>query len=172
MNMGMGMYPGMNMGMGMNAGMGMGMGMGFMPIPYGMFGTPSLSLNDAAALGMTRPGNAGLGIGGPSNTVFMNPVSTSMIYGNTAGMTPRQVGMTMLAGQALGIGSGQLSGVRPGPAGSTSGRAAAQPGSKPRGSASQPGGLAARYFHRSAPITRYPQSYYSRQNRYYPPITR
>jgi hypothetical protein len=161
-----------SMGMGMN--MGMNMGMGFMPIPYGLFGSASPSPIDAAALGMTRPAPIGIGMGGMTNNIFANPMAAPMMYGSTYGMTPRQAGLMMLAGQSqsMGIGSGQLSGVRPGPGGSTKGRTAQQTSSKTRGSASQPGGLAARYFHRTAPVTRYPQSYYSRQNRYYPPITR
>jgi hypothetical protein len=159
-------------GIGMN--MGMDMGMGFMPIPYGMFGSASLSPTDAAALGMPRPSSAGLGIGGMSNNVFSNPVSASMIYGSAYPMTPRQMGLSMLASQSqsLGIGSGQASGVRPVATASSSSKSAQQTNAKPRGTAFQPGGLAARYFHRSAPISRYPQSYYGRQNRYFPSITR
>jgi hypothetical protein len=158
-------------GIGMN--MGMDTGMGFMPVPFGLFGSASLSPNDAAALGMT-PSAAGTRIGAMPNNVFTNPMSASLLYGSNYPMTPRQTGLLMLAGQSqmLGIGSGQLSGVRPGAAAQRAGRSAQQANSKPRGSASEPGGLAARYFHRSAPITRYPQSYYSRQSHYFPAITR
>jgi hypothetical protein len=111
---------------------------------------------------------------GMGNNVFTNPMAAPMVYGVPFPMTSRQTGLMMLAGQSqmTGIGSGQLSGTRPGPAGSTAGRGPQQASAKPRGSAQTPGGLAARYFHRSAPATRYPQSYYSRQSRYYPSITR
>jgi len=167
---------------GTGMGMNMGMGMGIMPVPYGMFGSASLSPTDAAALGMPRPvtpgmgmgmGMMGMGMGGGSNNVFANPMAAPMFYGNGFGMTPQQQGLMMLAGQSqmMGIGSGQLSGVRPSPGGSSRGRTAQQASAK-RGSASVPGGLAARYFHRTAPVTRYPQSYYSRQNRYFPQVTR
>jgi hypothetical protein len=146
-----------------------------MPIPYGMFGSASLSPTDAAALGMARqPSGMGMGMGGSTNNIFANPMAAPMLYGSMYPMNQRQMGLMMLAGQsqALGIGSGQLSGVRPGPNGQWPGRKAPQAAAKPRGSASQPGGLAARYFHRSAPVTRYPQSYYNRQNRYFPQVTR
>jgi hypothetical protein len=109
-----------------------------------------------------------------SGSIFSNPMAGPMLYGTNYPMTPRQAGLLMLAGQAQmsGIGSGQLSGVRPSPGGTSKGLTARQSAAKPRGSASTPGGLAARYFHRNAPLTRYPQSYYTRQNRYFPPITR
>jgi hypothetical protein len=159
-------------GIGMN--MGMDMGMGFMPVPYGLFGSASLSPNDAAALGMTPASTAGTRLGGMSGNIFANPAASGMVYGSMYPMTPRQAGLMMLAGQSqmLGIGSGQASGVRPIAAGATQGRTARPSAAKSRGSASQPGGLAARYFHRSAPISRYPQSYYARQSAYYPSITR
>jgi len=161
-------------GMGMGTGMNMGMGMGFMPMPYGMFGSASPSPTDAAALGMARPITPGIGMGGLSNNISTNPMAASMLYGNMYPMTQRQQGLMMLAGQSqmLGIGSGQLSGVRPGSAGPSQGRTAQTASSKSRGSASQPGGLAARYFHRNAPVTRYPQGFYNRQNRYFPQVTR
>jgi len=165
---------GTGMGMGMGMGMNMGMGMGFMPMPYGMFGSASPSPTDAAALGMARPITPGMGMGAQSNNIYTNPMAASMLYGSTYPMTQRQQGLMMLAGQSqmLGIGSGQLSGVRPGSAGPSRGGRAQQASLKPRGSANQPGGLAARYFHRSAPVARYPQGFYSRQNRYFPPVTR
>jgi len=172
---------------GMGTGMNMGMGMGFMPVPYGMFGSATPSATDAAALGMPRPVTPGMGMGvgmgmgmgtgtgmgGQSNNVFANPMAAPMFYGSMYSMTPQQQGLMMLAGQTqmMGIGSGQLSGVRPGPGGPSRGRTAPLANAK-RGSASVPGGLAARYFHRTAPVTRYPQSYYVRQNRYFPQVTR
>jgi hypothetical protein len=154
-------------------GMGMGMGMGFMP--YGMFGTTSPSATDAAALGMTGQSTGGMGMGGQTNNMFANPMLAPMLYGTASGMGQRQLGLMMLAGQSQmlgGIGSGQMSGVRPGVGGQSKGRTAQKTAAKPPGSAGRPGGLAARYFNRTTPVTRYPQSYYNRQSRYFPQVTR
>jgi len=168
---------GMGMGMGMGMmGMGMGNGMGFMPMPYGMFGSATPSATDAAALGMTRPSGGLMGMGGSPSTAFTNPMTAPLIYGSMYPMTPQQSGMLMLAGQSqmLGIGSGQLSGVRPGPgtSGGSGGRPGKQALAKPRGSAGVPGGLAARYFNRTTQTARMPQGYYNRQNRYFPHVGR
>jgi hypothetical protein len=149
----------------------MGMGMGMMPMMYAMNPTASLSPTDAAALGMQGPGN---GVGGVNamNNVFRNPMAAPYMFGSVYPMGSSQAATMMLANQAglMGMGAGQLSGVRPGAAGAR-GRGAPQSAAKPRGTASQPGGLAARYFNRTtARVNRYPQSYYSRQNRYYPQV--
>ena len=158
-----------------NMGMGMGMGMGYMPMAYGMFGSPTPSPTDAAALGMPSQSRGIMGMGGPGTNPFTNPMAAPLLYGSMFPMTPQQTGLMMLAGQSqmLGIGSGQLSGVRPGPGtpGAARGRQTIAPG-KTRGSASQPGGLAARYFNRTAMRPRIPQGFYNRQNRYYPQVGR
>ena len=80
-----------------------------------MFGSTTPSATDAAALGMTPPAGRDDG-DGRVNNMFMNPMASPFLYGSMFPMTPQQQGMMMLAGQAqmLGIGSGQLSGVRPG----------------------------------------------------------
>ncbi len=174
--MGMGMGTGMGMGMGMGMNMGMNSGMGFMPLPYGMFGSASLSPTDAAALNMKAQTSGGMGTVGPSNNIFANPLAAPMLYGSPYPITQRQAGLMMLAGQSQhmlgGIGSGQLSGVRPGMGGQSRGRTAQNAAVRPQGSSARPGGLAARYFNRTAPVSRYPQSYYNRQPRYFPQATR
>jgi hypothetical protein len=131
------------------------------------------------------------GVGGQSN-IFNNPYAAPMLYGGMYGMSANQssssaastqdglsvspmglssnqMGMMMLAStpQRTGIGSGQLSGVRPG-AGAANGVAAQKNAAKGRGSAPQTGGLAARYFNRTVNISRSPQSYFNRQTRYFP----
>jgi len=85
------------------------------------------------------------------------------------GLSPNQMGMMMLAStpQMMGMGSGQLSGVRPG-AGPGQGIGSQLTGVRVRGSAAQPGGLAASYFNRTTKISRSPQSYFNRQTRYFP----
>jgi len=125
--------------------------------------------------------------------MFNNPWATPMLYGsmmgmsanpssssasttgtsasllNPMGLSPNQMGIMMLATQPqmMGLGSGQRSGVRPG-AGSTQGAPSQLNGVRVRGSAAQPGGLAASYFNRTTKITRNPQSYFNRQTRYFP----
>jgi hypothetical protein len=149
-------------------GMGMGMGMGMMPMMYAMNPSASLSPTDAAALGMQGQANGSIGANG-MNSVFRNPAAAPYLFGSVYPMSPAQMGSMMLLNQAglTGIGSGQLSGVRPGAATARS-RAGKAPAPKPRGSASTPGGLAAHYFNRTAPVFRHPQSYYQRQTRYFP----
>jgi hypothetical protein len=151
----------------------MTMGMGFFPMP-GMFGSPTPSATDAAALGMTGARSGMMGTGGISttNSMFTNPMASPMLYGSMFPMTQQQAGIMMLAGQAqmMGIGSGQLSGVRPGGAGGR-GRQA-QPAVRNRGSSGIPGGLAARYFNRTTQRARIPQGFYNRQNRHYPQVGR
>jgi hypothetical protein len=152
------------------------MGMGFLPLP-GMFGSPTPSPTDAAALGMTgRPGGGMMGTGGRTmSNPFMNPMASPLLYGSMFPMTQQQAGVMMLAGQAqmLGIGSGQLSGVRP--AGISSGGVRArqmQTVAGARGTTRQPGGLAARYFNRTSQRPRIPQGFYNRPNQHYPQAVR
>jgi hypothetical protein len=111
----------------------------------------------------------------PMSNPTMNPVASPLLYGSMFPMTQQQAGMLMLAGQAqmLGIGSGQLSGVRPGTVASGAARGRqTQPSVRNRGSANQPGGLAGRYFNRSIQKVRVPHGFYNRQNRYYPQVVR
>jgi hypothetical protein len=160
---------------GLGTGMGMGMGgMGLMPMMSAMNPTASLSPTDAAALGMQGPSNGAMGVNA-MNGVFMNPMAAPYLFGMP--MSNTQIGGMMLMNQMNGgIGSGQLSGVRPGPA-QAKGRAK-KGVEKPRGTASTPAGLAARYFNRTVSVnrpvnvSRIPQNYYSRQNRYYPQVAR
>jgi hypothetical protein len=153
-------------------GMGMGMGMGYLPLMYAMNPTASLSPTDAAALGTQGRVNGSFGANG-MNSVFNNPMATPFLYNGLFPGGGNQTAALMLANQAgmLGMAAGQLGGARPGNAQSR-GSSARQTAAKPRGSASQPGGLAARYFNRTAAVSRYPQSYYKRENRYYPQVAR
>jgi hypothetical protein len=154
-------------------GMGMGMGMGYLPMMYAMNPTASLSPTDAAALGTQGQGIGSFGANGMNN-IFRTPAASPLLYGGLYPMGGNQAGALMLANQAgmlTGIGSGQLSGVRPGNAQSRA-RAGQQTAAKSRGTTSQPGGLATRYFNRTATVNRYPQSYYKRDNRYYPQVGR
>lgn len=171
---GLGTGMGTGTGTGMGLGTGMGGGMGLMPMLYATNPTASLSPTDAAALGMSTQNNRGMGLNG----LFLNPIAAQSLFGNGSSSSSNQIAAMMLANQmgATGIGSGQLSGVRPGVAQSKG--QTKQQATKPRATMATPGGLAARYFNRTtavnrpANVSRVPQSYYTRQNRYYPQITR
>jgi hypothetical protein len=158
-------------GMG-NGLIGMGMGMGYLPMMYAMNPTASLSPTDAAALGQQGQGTGSFGPNG-MNGIFRNPMAVPLLSSGLYPMSGTQAGALMLANQAgmLGIGSGQLSGVRPVNAQSRA-RSGKQTADKPRGTSSQPGGLATRYFNRTVTMNRFPQSYYKRENHYYPQVAR
>jgi hypothetical protein len=105
------------------------------------------------------------------------PLGMGYMYGPGIPMTPAQAGMSMLMMQQrmLGIGNGQLSGVRPldgASARTAKARAVATallPGEAHTANMNVPGGQAARYFNRgvAAPSSRSP-SYYRRQSRSFP----
>jgi hypothetical protein len=163
---------GTGMGVGVG-GMDMG-GMGLMPMMSAMSPSANLSPTDASALGMPGGNNGSLGMN-PMNGVFMNPMAAPYLLGYP--MSNTQIGGMMMMNQMNnGIGSGQMSGVRPGP-GQSNARTKQSP-SKPRGNAATPGGLASRYFNRTTSVnrpptvSRIPQNYYTRQNRYYPQVSR
>lgn len=158
---------------GLGTGMGMGMGgMGLLPMAYALNPSASLSPTDAAALGMQAQPNGG--VAGQFNSLLANPMAAPMIYASNPGMSRNQMAMMMLGAQAqmTGLGSGQLSGVRPVGTGRTGSQASQPAIRRTRGTAAQPGGLAARYFNRGVTTARYPQSYYNRQTRYFPQVAR
>jgi hypothetical protein len=171
---------GTGMGMGMGSGMGMGTGMGgmgIMPMMSAMNPSASLSPTDAAALGMQGSGN-GRGMNAV-NGVFMNPMAAPYMLGYP--MSTTQIGGMMMMNQMQngGIGSGQISGVRPAP-GQQRGRTKPQAPTKAPGTTATPGGLASRYFNRTVAVnhpakakaSRVPQNFYTRQSRYYPQVAR
>jgi hypothetical protein len=123
------------------------------PMLYGtMMGmSPNLSSSSASTTGSSSAQTA--------SSSSLNPM----------GLSPNQMGMMMLAStpQMMGMGSGQLSGVRPG-AGPAQGTASQATVTRARVAAQQPGGLAAHYFGRTTKISRSPQSYFNRQTRYFP----
>jgi hypothetical protein len=162
-------------GMGMGTGMDTGGGMGLMPMLYATNPSASLSPTDAAALGMSTQNNRGMGMNG----LYLNPIAAQSLFGTGSASSSNQIAAMMLANQmggATGIGSGQLSGVRPG-AGQAKGLAK-QSAAKSRGTMATPGGLAGRYFNRTSSVnrpvnvSRIPQNYYTRQNGYYPRVAR
>ena len=102
----------------------------------------------------------------PVMNPFMNPYMAQMTGSNT---TAGNAALYFVAAQQMtgGLGSGQLSGVRPQRGASTS--AAATPARvAPEGSSMVPGGTAARYFDRSTRTDMGLSRYYNNQGRYYP----
>jgi hypothetical protein len=89
------------------------------------------------------------------------------------GMMAGQMGLMMMATQRpLGTGAGPLNGAQTSPSGDSRQARAKTTGGPMSGrsrlSVARPGGLAAHYFNRTTPHSPYPQSYFNRQNRYYP----
>jgi hypothetical protein len=167
-------------------------GVGMMPIPVPLFAPSTAS---AGVDGVS--GSSGTSSGA---NLFSNPYAAPFLYSSmlpgwqpqaptgsstsqaqsataaptgTLGAFPAQMGLMMLATQRpLGIGSGRLSGARPGSGDDprqSGGRSTARTSAgRTRGSVAHPGGLAARYFNRTGARSPYPQSYYNRQSRYFP----
>ena len=153
------------------------MGMGFLPMP-GMFGSPTPSATDAAALGMTAPQRGGMmGMGGTTmSNPYMNPMASPFLYGSMFPMTQQQAGVYDAGGPGTNagywVGSVEW---RAGPAPALPGAVRAGKRShrrKNRGTTGQPGGLAARYFNRTTQKPRIPQGFYNRQNQHYPQVGR
>jgi hypothetical protein len=105
-----------------------------------------------------------------------DPLGLSYVYGPAMPMTPGQAGLFMLATQQrmLGLGNGQLSGVRPGQAqdarGSrrTQGLAGTHPVESHTRNSNIPGGQAARFFNRGGLAASQSRPFYNRQLRQFP----
>jgi hypothetical protein len=107
-----------------------------------------------------------------------DPLGLSSLYGPAMPMTPGQAGIFMLATQQrmLGLGNGQLSGVRPGsPLDAKSARparsgTATHPVETHTRNSNIPGGQAARFFNRGGLAASKPRPFYNRQLRNFPQI--
>jgi hypothetical protein len=156
-------------------------GLGLVPLPSSSGGTGSMNFG---IIPMNVTGSTGT-TGAAARA--LDPLGLGYVYGGAAmPMTNGQAGLSMLSAsqRRLGIGNGQISGVRPA-AGATNqaaaglrgrkDRAGSDEGSKPstatyRRDANTPGGLAAGYFSRpkgQANAT-HRNSYYNRPLRYFP----
>ncbi len=146
-----------------------GAGTQFVPVPF------MLPMGQGGGLGGSGGGSGldGSGSTGPVNA-FNNPYMTPMLYGSMFPMSRNQMGWMMLANQAqmTGVGAGRLSGVRPGTPGTPGQNPVGRTAAQKRGSASTPGGLAARYFNRTKPGSTYPRAYFNRQPANYPDRSR
>lgn len=119
----------------------------------------------AGAAGGLPPNGAMFG--NPYMNPYLNPYLNP--YATTQQMSPGNAGLYFFSAQAAmgGIGSGQISGVRPGPR--TPGRGEAEAGAKPTEERREVRGVpasAARYFMRGPQRSPSP-SFYNRQGRYY-----
>ena len=109
---------------------------------------------------------AGAGMAGnPYANLYLNPFLGSYM-GQANSIAPNNTMLYMMMAQQMsgGIGSGQISGVRPGPAGARQ-APATPPASRGLG---VPSGRAGRYFNRSYDDGGGTSRYYSRQNSYFP----
>jgi hypothetical protein len=112
------------------------------------------------------------------NVVVVDPLGMGYPAGAAVPMTSAQAGLYMLSMQQrmLGIGNGQLSGVRPGPQAdqhSSRNRGSSSPAGASAGAAhtrdmNVPGGLAARYFNRGPKPAGRSQAYFQRPTGRFP----
>jgi hypothetical protein len=109
--------------------------------------------------------------------IMMDPLGMSYLNGAGMPMTRTQMGLYMLSTQQrmLGLGNGQMSGVRPGQQADAQGHgrnaattAATRANSALTRNMNVPGGQAARYFNRGGMPAARSQPYYQRQSRYFP----
>jgi hypothetical protein len=118
----------------------------------------------------TGSGTPAAAFANPLMNPYMNPLINP--YATQQVTTPGNAALYLFAAQSMytGIGSGRISGVRPGPGGSkANGRDKdAGPASAHRSASNTPGGNAARFFGRSQPAPAARASYYDRQARYFP----
>lgn len=173
-----------------------GLGLGYVAIPQASAGgsgvgqsglavvpmsssTASTSTASTSATALATPA-------GRAAALASDPMGFGYVYGGVYGgaaipMTQSQAGLLMLSTsqRMLGLGNGQLSGVRPGPQkDSKTGRSAAsQQTAAHTRNANIPGGQASRYFGRGIGLpsglqaqssTGRSQPYYQRQMRYFP----
>jgi hypothetical protein len=106
---------------------------------------------------------------------YMNPLINPYAGQQATATSNSDMALYMLAATSMysGIGSGRISGTRPGPAGQGEGKPAA---ARPHNAANTPGGNASRYFNRAyagaayAGVTppKHRESPYNRSSRYYP----
>jgi hypothetical protein len=124
----------------------------------------------------------GTGVGS-ANAAMMNPLGLNYMYGPAIPMTQAQAGLFMLSTQQrmLGLGNGQISGVRPGGQDATGRKTGNSSGTNLTAAHTRnsniPGGQAARYFNRGGTATAArslpPGSgqNFKRQSRYFPQTT-
>ena len=168
-----------------------GLGLGYLAIPQFSGGGTGAGQSGLAIVPMatSTASTSATALATPAGraaAMSSDPLGFGYVYGGVYGgaaipMTQAQAGLLMLSTsqRMLGLGNGQLSGVRPGPQkDSKTGRSAtAQLTAAHTRNANIPGGQAARYFGRGIGLpatlqaqtsTPRSQPYYQRQMRYFP----
>ncbi len=156
----------------------------------GAFGAGGAADAAAAEAGVPVPQAGGLANPG----IFSNPITGPMLYNSMMGgsflqgpaasssgsassassaaaanLGATQLGMMLMMGnqQSGGIGTGRISGTRGYSRQRTSASTSAGSNSRSRNT-DRPGGLASRFFNRSAGHPAYPQGYFNRRPNYFP----
>jgi hypothetical protein len=145
-----------------------------------MLAIPSMGGSSGQFGMMAVPMTTGRGTQSGSGTSIAgtaaDPLGLSYIYGPAVPMTAGQAGLFMLSTQQrmLGLGNGQISGVRPGATPDAKAVRGARttmeshPVEAHTKNANVPGGQAARFFNRGGLATSRSRPYYNRQLRYFP----
>ncbi len=148
-------------------------GFGFMPQSV-MGGATQGGLGVVAVPSVTGVGTQqGTGVGS-ANAMMMDPLGLNYVYGSAIPMTRAQAGLFLLSTQQrmLGLGNGQISGVRPAGQDPTGRKTGSSPGTNLTAAhtrnANIPGGRAARYFNRGTTTASGSQPHFKRQSRYFP----
>ena len=132
-------------------------GLGFMP--SGVFGGSTQGGLGVVPVPMFMGTGTQQGTGSAFANQMMNPLGLNSMYGPAIPMTPAQAGLLMLSTQQrmLGLGNGQISGVRPGGQDANGGKTRNSQGTNLSAAhtrnANIPGGQAARYFNRGGTTT-------------------
>jgi hypothetical protein len=133
-----------------------------------------------AAPGYVAPTQAAATANANANAAAMDPLGLNFMYGPGIPMTRAQTALYMLSVQqrTLGLGNGQLSGVRPGQSaesdrtGSRVGSTSLHPTETHTRDMNIPGGQAARYFNRAGSAATRSRPYYNRQTHQFPQTSR
>ena len=144
-------------------------GIGFMPQSV-MGGSTQGGLGVVAVPMMGVGTQQGTGVNS-ANAMMMDPLGLSYVYGPAAiPMTRAQTGLFMLSTQQqmLGLGNGQISGVRPAGQDPTGRKTGSSLTAAHTRNANIPGGQAARYFNRGTTTASRSQPHFKRQSRYFP----
>ena len=151
-------------------------GLGFMPQSV-MGGSTQGGLGVVAVPSVMGVGTRqGTGVGS-ATAMMMDPLGLNYVYGPAIPMTRAQAGLFMLSTQQrmLGLGNGQISGVRPVGQDPTGRKTGSSSGTNLTAAhtrnANIPGGQAARYFNRGTTTASGSQPHFKRQSRYFPQTT-
>jgi hypothetical protein len=135
---------------------------------FGIFGGGAAPGGSAG--GPTQTPAAGSMYANPLMNPYMNPLVNPYANQQATAASPANAALYLFAAQSMygGIGSGRISGTRPGPAASQARKAPEADPPATRGTSNMPGGTAARFFSRAYTTPRAPGRFYNRPSRYFP----